>query len=206
MHQHAYGLRQVPACAQVLLALYFFLAGCMVSQSRLMWVVPAASASFALLFAAVSHASSMLSSTFRCARLTPEQTPPCPVPLQPLMGACRIAAGLMCESCECHTCVGGRSALSLRTGGFCSAEAASGCCACRQLSRDSKAWWCADVVHMLYSAAVFLSAAAYTLEHPRAFLITWSPARAEPGLLPDVLVCISAGFFGFQLWALVCTR
>ena len=83
---------------------------------------------------------------------------------------------------------------------------ASRCCACRQLSRDSKAWWCADVVHMLYSATVFLSAAAYTLGHPRAFLITWSPARAEAGLLPDVLVCISAGFFGFQLWALVCTR
>ena len=80
------------------------------------------------------------------------------------------------------------------------------CSVCRQLSRDSKAWWCADVVHMLYSAAVFLSAAAYTLEHPRAFLITWSTARAEAGLLPDVLVCVSAGFFGFQLWALVCTR
>ena len=59
---------------------------------------------------------------------------------------------------------------------------------------------------MLYSAAVFLCAAAYTLEHPQAFLITWSPPRAKAGLLPDVLVCISAGFFGFQLWALVCTR
>ena len=87
MHQHAYGLRQVPACAQVLLALYFFLAGCMVSQSRLMWLVPAASASFALLFAAVSHASSMLSSTFRCARLTPWKRLSPPSALQLSMGA-----------------------------------------------------------------------------------------------------------------------
>ena len=106
----------------------------------------------------------------------------------------------MCESSATPVSVVGQHS-------HCALEAsASRCCARRQLSRDSKAWWCADVVHMLYSAAVFLSAAAYTLEHPRAFLITWSPAGAEPGLLPDVLVCISAGFFGFQLWALVCTR
>ena len=49
----------------MLLAVYFFLAGCIVSQSRMMWVAPAASAFFACLFAAVSHASSMLSSTYR---------------------------------------------------------------------------------------------------------------------------------------------
>lgn len=49
----------------MLLAVYFFLAGCIVSQSRMMWVAPAASALFACLFAAVSHASSMLSSTYR---------------------------------------------------------------------------------------------------------------------------------------------
>ena len=200
-----YGLRRGLACAQVLLALYFFLAGCMVSQSRLMWVVPAASASFALLFAAISHASSMLSSTFRCARLTfwtNTSLGPGPLALGNLLhDCCRPHVHLACQS-RVHCLVSTPS----RTGGFCSAEAASGCCVRRQLSRDSKAWWCADVVHMLYSAAVFLSAAAYTLGHPRAFLITWSPARAEPGLLPDVLVCISAGFFGFQLWALVCTR
>ena len=50
---------------QVLLAVYFFLAGCIVNQSRMMWVAPAASASFACLFAAVSHASNMLSSSYR---------------------------------------------------------------------------------------------------------------------------------------------
>ena len=52
--------RAVGLHVQVLLAVYFFLAGCIVSQSRMMWVVPAASAFFACLFAAVSHASSML--------------------------------------------------------------------------------------------------------------------------------------------------
>ncbi len=59
---------------------------------------------------------------------------------------------------------------------------------------------------MIYSAAVFLSAAMYILKHPRAFLITWNPTSEEAGMLPDVLVSVSAGFFGFQLWALVCTR
>lgn len=59
---------------------------------------------------------------------------------------------------------------------------------------------------MAYSAAVFLAAALYLLKHPRAFLITWSPTSEEAGVLPDVLVSVSAGFFGFQLWALVCTR
>ena len=77
---------------------------------------------------------------------------------------------------------------------------------CRQLSRRSRAWWCADLVHMGYSAAVFLSATLYVLKHPRALLITWSPTSEEAGMLPDVLVSVSAGFFGFQLWALVCTR
>ena len=94
--QHAYGLRQVPACVQVLLALYFFLAGCMVSQSRLMWVVPAASASFALLFATVSHASGMLSSTFRCAKLTFWTDASLAQALWHLVDVCMIAAGLMC--------------------------------------------------------------------------------------------------------------
>ena len=59
---------------------------------------------------------------------------------------------------------------------------------------------------MMYSAAVFLSAAMYILKHPQAFLITWNPTAEEAGMLPDVLVSVSAGFFGFQLWALVCTR
>ena len=60
-----------PACAlpgQVLLAVYFFLAGCVVSQSRTLWVMPAASAVFACALALTAGASSALSSTYRWAR------------------------------------------------------------------------------------------------------------------------------------------
>lgn len=53
-------------CAQVLLAIYFFLAGCVVSQSRMLWVMPAASAVFACILASVAAASSLLSSAYRC--------------------------------------------------------------------------------------------------------------------------------------------
>lgn len=77
---------------------------------------------------------------------------------------------------------------------------------CRRLGREGKAWWCADLVHIVYSAGVFLAASAYIYRCPRALFITWSPTEEEAGALPDMLVCISAGFFGFQLWALVCTR
>lgn len=52
---------------QVLLAIYFFLAGCVVSQSRMLWVMPAASAVFACIMATVAAASSLLSSSYRSA-------------------------------------------------------------------------------------------------------------------------------------------
>ncbi len=51
--------------AQVLLAVYFFLAGCVVSQSRMLWVMPAASALFACALALTAVASSALSSSYR---------------------------------------------------------------------------------------------------------------------------------------------
>jgi hypothetical protein len=50
----------------VLLAIYFFLAGCVVSQSRMLWVMPAASAVFACILASIAAASSLLSSAYRC--------------------------------------------------------------------------------------------------------------------------------------------
>lgn len=71
----------------MLLALYFFLAGCMVSQNRMMWVVPAASALFACLFAMVLHGSSMLSSTYR-------QALQCPCSALTLASPARGKAGL----------------------------------------------------------------------------------------------------------------
>ena len=51
----------------MLLAIYFFLAGCVVSQSRMLWVMPAASAVFACVLALTAVASSALSSSYRWA-------------------------------------------------------------------------------------------------------------------------------------------
>ena len=53
----------------MLLAIYFFLAGCVVSQSRMLWVMPAASAVFACALALTAVASSALSSSYRWARM-----------------------------------------------------------------------------------------------------------------------------------------
>ena len=61
------GLNRTPCTAnQVLLAIYFFLAGCVVSQSRMLWVMPAASAVFACALAVTAATSSALSSSYRC--------------------------------------------------------------------------------------------------------------------------------------------
>ncbi|EIE24233.1 cyclopropane fatty acid synthase [Coccomyxa subellipsoidea C-169] len=125
---------------QVLLAIYFFLAGCVVSQSRMLWVMPAASAVFACILACVSAASTLLFSSYR------------------------------------------------------------------SLSAEGQAWWCTDVVHLVYSALSFAAAAAYVARHPAALSVGWTPSAAQAGLLPDLLVCTSAGFFGFQLWTLVRNR
>ena len=133
----------------------------------------------------------------------------------------------------------------------------------RALGTEGQAWWCADVVHISYSACTALAALCYVAWQPRALLITWVPSspaevllparpcdcpchpptaalaflsplsvcpedvgedtvctagmlskcgnmpcwrRVQVGLLPDLLVCISAGFFGFQLWMLVRNR
>ena len=72
-------LTSMHACVQVLLAIYFFLAGCVVSQSRMLWVMPAASAVFACILACVSAASTLLSSSYRCALLL-DGSPPSRIP------------------------------------------------------------------------------------------------------------------------------
>lgn len=57
-----------PLCChwQVLLAIYFFLAGWLLSQSRRLWIMPATSAVFALVWAAADAACSALPPKFRC--------------------------------------------------------------------------------------------------------------------------------------------
>lgn len=76
----------------------------------------------------------------------------------------------------------------------------------RSLSVEGQAWWCTDMVHLVYSALSFAAAAAYVAHHPSALSVTWTPTPHQAGLLPDLLVCTSAGFFGFQLWTLVRNR
>ena len=51
---------------QVLLAIYFFLAGWLLSQSRRLWIMPAASAVFALIWALTDAACAALLTTYRC--------------------------------------------------------------------------------------------------------------------------------------------
>ena len=78
--EHAKRMRQGCALpAQVLLAIYFFLAGCVVSQSRMLWVMPAASAVFACALALTAAASSALSSSYRRAHTSRT----CAVPVRP---------------------------------------------------------------------------------------------------------------------------
>lgn len=76
----------------------------------------------------------------------------------------------------------------------------------RSLSAEGRAWWCTDVVHLIYSALSFAAAAVYVARHPAALSVLWKPSPSQAGLLPDLLVCTSAGFFGFQLWTLVRNR
>lgn len=53
--------------AQVLMAIYFFLAGWLLSQSRRLWIMPAASAVFAVIWALTDAACTALLKTYRCA-------------------------------------------------------------------------------------------------------------------------------------------
>ncbi|MEW5297105.1 MAG: hypothetical protein WDW36_000333 [Sanguina aurantia] len=71
----------------------------------------------------------------------------------------------------------------------------------RTLSSERQAWWCADVVHLLYSASVSLAALAYALQTPASLRLSSPPTDTA---LPSVIVAASAGFYAFHLW--VCVR
>ena len=55
-------------------------------------------------------------------------------------------------------------------------------------------------MHLLYSAAV---SATVLLRGRIGWLSVAAPPAGSDALLPDVIVCVSAGFFAFHLWALV---
>ncbi|KAK9804082.1 hypothetical protein WJX73_004574 [Symbiochloris irregularis] len=132
---------------QVLLAVYSFLAGVAVTKRRL-WLMPMASASFAVLALLVAALSRLLLPRYR------------------------------------------------------------------HLNGKLQVRFCALVVHLGYSGLACLAAACLVVAQPQMLSLHWKgqqgsglgPERLTVGPLADALVCISAGFFAFQLWALVHRR
>lgn len=55
-------------------------------------------------------------------------------------------------------------------------------------------------MHLLYSGGV---SATVLLCGRASWLSVAAPPADADALLPDVIVCVSAGFFAFHLWALV---
>jgi hypothetical protein len=198
----------------VLLAIYFFLAGCVVSQNRMLWVMPAASAVFACLLALTAAVSSLLSSSYRQGQHSPCTTVPFRSLIDPSPNVHHyLSEGTYSDTFQLLPCLMTLllrhsilwTALS-RGGVFAHLEQKQFVWSCRSLSTDGQAWWCADVVHIMYSGLTFSAAALYVACQPRALLVSWAPSVREAGLLPDLVVCTSAGFFAFQLWMLVRTR
>ena len=60
----------------------------------------------------------------------------------------------------------------------------------RALSTEGQAWWCADVVHIIYSACTALAAMSYVVWQPRALLITWEPTSPAQVQLPACHSCV----------------
>ena len=79
----------------------------------------------------------------------------------------------------------------------------------RQFRPGVQTQWCSLLLHLGYSSLAFLTAACLTLTHPQSWDLHWRPlheGRVHVCALADALVCISAGFFAFQLWTLVHER
>ncbi|KAK9821949.1 hypothetical protein WJX81_001503 [Elliptochloris bilobata] len=123
---------------QVLLAIYFFLAGWLLSQSRRLWIMPAASAVFAVIWAGADAACSALLAMYR------------------------------------------------------------------DLEAEERAAWCMDIVHLLFSGGAAVGAATFVATAPAALDARWAPPPdGDAAGAADLLACVAAGFYGFQLWALV---
>lgn len=61
-----------------------------------------------------------------------------------------------------------------------------------------------DAVHLLFSGAAAAGAAAFMVAAPAALDARWAPpADGDAAAAADLLACVAAGFYGFQLWALV---
>lgn len=77
-------------------------------------------------------------------------------------------------------------------------------CSGRDLDAEARAAWCMDAVHLLFSGAAAAGAAAFVAAAPGALDVRWAPrADSDAAAAADLLACVAAGFYGFQLWALV---
>ena len=77
--------------------------------------------------------------------------------------------------------------------------------ACSELGAEGQVWLSVNIVHLIHSAAMFLAALTHVTRQPSAWLIQHT-VQSDKALLPDLLVCTSAGFFGWCLFTLVHQR
>ena len=74
----------------------------------------------------------------------------------------------------------------------------------RGLEAEERAAWCMDAVHLLFSGAAAAGAATFVAAAPNALDARWAPPPdSDAAAAADLLACVAAGFYGFQLWALV---
>ena len=78
---------------------------------------------------------------------------------------------------------------------------------CRNMTPAAKAWWSADLVHLIYSVVATVSAVAFLVASGgHALDLDWHAQEAGLKLAADAIVCISAGFCAFFLWTVILHR
>lgn len=80
-------------------------------------------------------------------------------------------------------------------------------CNHRSMTPEAKAWWSADVVHLLYGVMAAVAAVSYLVASGgHALDLHWQAEAAGMKVAADALVCISAGFCAFFLWTIILHR
>ena len=75
------------------------------------------------------------------------------------------------------------------------------------MTPEAKAWWSADVVHLLYGVMAAVAAVSYLVASGgHALDLHWQPESAGLKVAADALVCISAGFCAFFLCTIILHR
>ena len=75
------------------------------------------------------------------------------------------------------------------------------------MSSEAKAWWSADLVHLLFGLMAAVAAVSYLVASGgRALDLDWRAEEAGLKVAADAIVCISAGFCAFFLWTIILHR